>query len=91
MQPLSSNTPPKVTPKDFILDSLEPLIRRNVSKVDYPQLRIDETGIDSLELMELVMTVEDKFGIQIDDGMITNNITIAEFCRQAEELFSASR
>ncbi len=79
------------SPRTFILNSLEPLIRRKLSRADQLELRLDETGIDSLELMELVMATEDRFGIQINDNMITERITVDEFCRLIEGLYTAQQ
>ena len=50
------------------------------------QMRIDESGIESLELMELLMEVEDTYQIEISDSMISEDLTINGLCELAESL-----
>lgn len=45
---------------------------------DIPGIKIDETGIDSLELTELIMEIEDKFSVEIDDSALSGSTTISE-------------
>lgn len=46
-------------------------------------LRIDDTGIDSLELTELVMEIEDRFDVVVDDQTLTGEMTIQQLCNSA--------
>ena len=48
--------------------------------------KIGETGIDSLELMELITTIEDKFKIEINDSLLNEELTIEELCKITEGL-----
>jgi acyl carrier protein len=41
-------------------------------------LSIDQVGIDSLELTELVMEIEDRFSVIIDDQDLSGSTTISE-------------
>jgi len=43
-------------------------------------LSLDETGLDSLELMEMIMAIEDKFEITIDDASLLGTHTIGHLC-----------
>lgn len=45
---------------------------------DLSALDIDSVGIDSLELTELIMELEDKFQVVIDDSVLTGSTTVAE-------------
>ncbi|MBE6701211.1 MAG: acyl carrier protein [Ruminococcaceae bacterium] len=38
---------------------------------------IDDLGADSLDIVELLMTIEDKYGISVPDDEVTNLRTIA--------------
>ena len=46
-------------------------------------LRIDDTGIDSLELTELVMEIEDQFEVVVDDQNLSGEMTIQQLCDSA--------
>lgn len=46
-------------------------------------LRIDDTGIDSLELTELVMEIEDRFNVVLDDQNLSGEMTIQQLCSSA--------
>jgi len=41
---------------------------------------IKDLGIDSLDLVEFLMTLEEKFGIEIDPDGIDQNTTLEQFC-----------
>jgi acyl carrier protein len=43
-------------------------------------LSLDETGLDSLELMEMIMAIEDRFGITIDDAALLGTHSIDALC-----------
>jgi acyl carrier protein len=45
---------------------------------DMPSLKIDEIGIDSLELTELIMEIEDRYSVVIDDSVLSDSTTISE-------------
>lgn len=46
--------------------------------VDVVNLKIDETGVDSLELTEMIMELEDYFSVTIDDSQLSGSTTISE-------------
>lgn len=46
---------------------------------------IDDLGADSLDVVELLMTIEDKFGIVVPDDEVTNLRTIAKMSEYIEE------
>ena len=47
---------------------------------------IGELGINSIELADLVMLCEDKFGIEIDDEKIGGFVTVGDVVDFLEEL-----
>jgi acyl carrier protein len=44
----------------------------------------EELGIDSLDLVELVMSMEDEYGIEIDDDAAMNFVTIGDVVTYVE-------
>ena len=77
----------KLSAKEFILKEVSPLLRINKEGPECLDVRINESGLDSLELMELVMSIEDKYSIHIDDAMLMDaSITIGEFVDLVEQL-----
>jgi acyl carrier protein len=45
---------------------------------DLAALDIDSIGIDSLELTELIMELEDQFQVVIDDTILSGSTTVAQ-------------
>jgi acyl carrier protein len=45
---------------------------------DFANLKIDDTGIDSLELTEMIMELEEEFELVIDDSQLTGGTSISE-------------
>lgn len=48
------------------------------SDQDLSALDIDSVGIDSLELTELIMDLEQHFQVTIDDNMLSGSTTVAQ-------------
>ena len=46
---------------------------------------IDDLGADSLDVVELLMTIEDKYGIIVPDDEVTNLRTISKMSDYIEE------
>lgn len=47
-------------------------------------LKFSETGLDSLDLMELLNEVEEQFDIRITDDTVTAETTIGDFIKHIE-------
>ena len=46
-----------------------------------PETKIkDELGTDSLDVMQLLMTIEDEYGVTIPDEELTNFETVQDVC-----------
>ena len=45
---------------------------------------IDDLGADSLDAVDLIMSIEDEFGIEIDDDAAQNARTIGELVKYIE-------
>lgn len=64
-----------------VLDVITSRILQNTrikESINIADLKIDDTGIDSLELTEMVMELEDLFAVTIDDTKLTGSTTIKE-------------
>ncbi|AXY25412.1 acyl carrier protein [Suicoccus acidiformans] len=51
-----------------------------------PEMTFDDLGADSLDVVELVMEIEDKYNIQFDDEKIEELQTIGDAVSYIEEL-----
>jgi acyl carrier protein len=47
---------------------------------------LDDLGADSLDVVELIMSVEDEFGIVIDDDAASNLLTVRQIVDFIEKL-----
>jgi len=46
---------------------------------------LEDLGADSLDVVDLVMSLEDEFGIEIPDEEIENVKTVGDICKFVEE------
>ncbi|WP_462137762.1 acyl carrier protein [Candidatus Mycalebacterium sp.] len=51
---------------------------KSTDEIELEQSFIDDLGADSLDLVELVMTIEDEFGIEILDEDVEKIITVQD-------------
>jgi acyl carrier protein len=75
--------------KEEILDQLFELIRpySDPNIVITEQTRImDDIGLDSMNVMELVMQIEDHFDVSVPLNILPDVSTIGEFANQLEML-----
>ncbi len=49
------------------------------------QTRLDELVMDSLELLELIYTLEEQFSIQTDDRLLTKLQTVGDITAMLEQ------
>jgi acyl carrier protein len=47
---------------------------------------VNDLGIDSLDMVEIIMGTEEKFGVKIDDDKIREIKTVGDLIKKAEEL-----
>ena len=79
--------------KEEILDQLFKLIRpySEQSIALSEQTRImDDVGLDSMKVMELVMQVEDHFDVSVPLNILPDVTTIGEFAKHLETLLQDS-
>ena len=60
--------------QEIIADQLE----LDVEEISYDSHILDDLGADSLDLVDLLMSVEDEFGIEIPDEDVENISTIGD-------------
>ena len=46
---------------------------------------LDDLGADSLDVVDLVMSIEDEFGLEVPDDQIENFRTVGDVVRYIEE------
>jgi acyl carrier protein len=79
--------------EEEILDQLFELIRpySEQSIVLSEQTRImDDAGLDSMKVMELVMQIEDHFDVSVPLNILPDVTTIGEFAKHVETLLQDS-
>lgn len=47
---------------------------------------VDDLGADSLDVVELIMSIEDEFGITISDEEASELLTVGKICDYLEKL-----
>ncbi len=55
-----------------------------VEKVEDTSRLVEDLGADSLDIVEMLMTLEEEFGISIPDEETTNMKTVAEIVKVIE-------
>lgn len=55
------------------------------SEIEYASNIIDDLGADSLDIVDLVMSVEDEFGIEVPDEVLENMSTVEDMVKYIEE------
>lgn len=73
-----------------VFDKVKEIIVKEL-KVDSEKVTLDaslkeDLGADSLDAVEIVMDIEDEFGIQIDDEKAESITTIGDLVQYIEEL-----
>ncbi|MBQ7897464.1 MAG: acyl carrier protein [Clostridia bacterium] len=68
-----------------IIEAIAKQLKVNPADITPETDIIDDLGADSLDVVELLMTIEDKFGIVVPDDEVTNLRTIAKMSEYIEE------
>jgi len=75
--------------REEILDQLFELIRpyceQNIEFSEHTRI-MDDVGLDSMNVMELVMQIEDHFDVSVPLNILPDVSTIGEFAKQLEML-----
>ncbi|MCQ2484852.1 MAG: acyl carrier protein [Clostridia bacterium] len=54
-------------------------------EIDYESNIIDDLGADSLDIVDLVMSVEDEFGIEVPDEALEGISTVEDMVKYIED------
>ena len=68
----------KSNPKDYILGCICKVLGQDLGPAALLPMQLDSTGLDSLELMEMLNDIEDAYGIRFDDQAIGDGQTVEE-------------
>lgn len=71
---------------DKVKDIIVKELKVDANKVTLDASLKDDLGADSLDAVEIVMDIEDEFGIQIDDTKAESITTIGDLVQYIEEL-----
>ena len=62
----------------FVLDRLSEKTDRDINEPDFVNCRLSTTGIDSLDVMELLTEIEDEFAVRFEDTTVTAETTVQQ-------------
>lgn len=57
----------------------------DTEEIDYESNIIDDLGADSLDIVDLVMSVEDEFGIEVPDEALETISTVEDMVKYIED------
>ena len=64
--------------KDRILEIIAEQFNVKVEDLDEDTNFVDDLNVDSIELLELVMTIEDEFDLELEDEVLENLTTVGD-------------
>lgn len=64
--------------KDRILEIIAEQFNVKVENLDEDTNFVDDLNVDSIELLELVMTIEDEFDLELEDEVLENLTTVGD-------------
>ena len=67
--------------QEIIADQLE----LDVDEISYDSHILDDLGADSLDVVDLVMSIEDEFGIEVPDEALENIRTVEDMVKFIED------
>ncbi|MDD7363869.1 MAG: acyl carrier protein [Peptoniphilus sp.] len=71
--------------RDRILQIISEQVNRDVEDLDPKMNFVDDLNMDSIELVELIMSIEDEFEIELDEDKLEDLHTIGDVLELAEE------
>lgn len=72
--------------KERILQLIAEQFGKDVDELDDDMTFVDDLGADSIDMVDLVMNIEDEFGIELEEDHLRELSTIADVIDYAIEL-----
>lgn len=72
--------------KERIINLLAEKLGYEKAEINENQDLINDLGIDSLDMVEIIMGVEEEFGLKIDDKEVDGIKTVEDLIKKADEL-----
>ena len=70
--------------QDKIIGLISEATKIEVSKIKAETSFIDDLNLDSLDIVELMMKMEDEFGVEIPEEEAENLKTVGDVCKYVE-------
>lgn len=72
--------------KERIINLLAEKLGYEKAEINENQDLINDLGIDSLDMVEIIMGVEEEFGLRIDDKEVDGIKTVEDLIKKVDEL-----
>lgn len=72
--------------KEIILQLIAEQFGRDIDELDEDMTFVEDLGADSIDIVELVMSIEDEFSIELEEDHLKELSTIADVIDYAIEL-----
>lgn len=69
---------------DAVKEILSKQLRVDIDSIDNDTDIIDDLGADSLDVVEMLMTIEEEYGIVVPDEVITSFKTVGDVAKYIE-------
>lgn len=71
--------------QDFIVARLQKAGATPPNSAEILESRLENTGLDSLDFMQLIVAIEKTYGVAVDDSRLRSNMTVAEFIAEVRK------
>ena len=69
---------------EAVKEILAKQLRVDIDTIDESTNIIDDLGADSLDVVEMLMTIEQEYGIVVPDDVVTTFVTVGDVAKYAE-------
>lgn len=69
---------------DKLIEIAAEVLQRPIDQIS-PDLSMEDQGVDSLDVVEILMLIEDRFGIYVPDSAVIEMRTLADLAAWLEE------
>lgn len=75
--------------KDKVISIIAEQLDKNAAEINGDSSLIDDLGADSLDTVDLIMSIEEEFDIEVPDGKAEALSTVNDICELITELAPA--